>query len=169
MNKPPKNYITPLGLKRLFDEQEYLLKEDRPAVTKVVTWAASLGDRSENADYQYGKKRLREIDRRLRFLAKRIDSAEAVDPETINTNKVQFGATVIIEDEQEVSKSFSIVGIDETDAGKTYISWRSPIGSALIGKEVGDDILVRTPQGEVEYCIIKISYKKILMENWKCV
>lgn len=164
-----KNYITPLGLQKLLDEQEHLLKIERPEVTKVVTWAASLGDRSENADYQYGKKRLREIDKRLRFLAKRIDAAEAVDPEKIDTDKVQFGATVLLEDEEGTKKSFSIVGIDETDTKKSYISWRSPIGSALIGKEEGDEVIVRTPVGEVEYSILKIEYKKIPMENWKCV
>lgn len=169
MSDKEKKYITPLGLKRLFDEQEYLLKVDRPEVTKVVTWAASLGDRSENADYQYGKKRLREIDRRLRFLAKRIDAAVEVDPEKIETTRVQFGASVVIEDEEGTSKSFSIVGVDETDTKNNYISWRSPIGSALIGKEIGDEISVRTPLGEVEYTITNIIYKKISMEDWKCV
>lgn len=163
-----KNYITPKGLKCLFDEQEYLIKILRPETTKVVTWAASLGDRSENADYQYSKKKLREIDRRLRFLAKRIDSAVSVDPLEIKSLRVQFGATVTLQNEDGEEKSFSIVGIDETDTNKFYISWRSPIGSALIGKEKGDDILVRTPLGEVEYSINKIEYKEIEMEDFRC-
>lgn len=163
-----KNYISPKGLKRLFDEQEYLIKILRPETTKVVTWAASLGDRSENADYQYSKKKLREIDRRLRFLAKRIDSAVSVDPLEITSIKVQFGATVTLENEEGLEKTFSIVGIDETDTKKLYISWRSPIGSALIGKEKGDEVQVRTPMGEVEYSITKIEYKEIKMEDWKC-
>ncbi len=169
MNRDQKNYITPTGLKRLFDEQEWLLKEERPRVTKVVTWAASLGDRSENADYQYGKKRLREIDRRLRFLAKRIDSAEEVDPKSIDSKKIQFGATVLIEDEEENKKKLSIVGIDETDTKKGYISWISPIAKALLGKEIGDDVTVQTPLGEVEYNIIKIEYTTIPMEEWQCI
>ena len=169
MNSTEKNYITPKGLKRLFDEQEYLLKVERPNVTKVVTWAASLGDRSENADYQYGKKRLREIDRRLRFLAKRIDGAEEIDPESIASDKVQFGATVEIEGEEDQSRTYRIVGIDETDTKKGYISWKSPIGKALIGKSVDDDVTVQTPLGKVEYCITKIEYKVIPMEDWQCV
>jgi transcription elongation factor GreB len=163
-----KNYITPKGLKRLFDEQEYLIKILRPETTKVVTWAASLGDRSENADYQYSKKKLREIDRRLRFLAKRIDSAVSVDPLEIKGERVQFGATVTLKNEDGEEKSFSIVGIDETDTNKFYISWRSPIGSALIGKEKNDDVLVRTPLGEVEYSISRIEYKEIKMEDFQC-
>jgi transcription elongation factor GreB len=166
--KSDKNYITPRGLKRLFVEQEYLLKVLRPETTKVVTWAASLGDRSENADYQYSKKKLREIDRRLRFLAKRIDCAVSVNPLDIKSEKVQFGATVTLENEEGTLKSFSIVGIDETDTQKKYISWLSPIGSALIGKEKGDDVLVRTPTGEVEYNISHIEYLEIEMEDWKC-
>ncbi|MFT6069740.1 MAG: transcription elongation factor GreB [Bacteriovoracaceae bacterium] len=166
--KSDKNYITPKGLKRLFDEQEYLIKILRPETTKVVTWAASLGDRSENADYQYSKKKLREIDRRLRFLAKRIDSAVSVNPLEIQSEKVQFGATVTLENEEGETKVFSIVGIDETDTKKFYISWRSPIGSALIGKEKNDEVLVRTPLGEVEYSISHIEYKEIEMEDWKC-
>jgi transcription elongation factor GreB len=168
MSTDEKNYITPLGLKKLMDEQEHLLKVERPEVTKVVTWAASLGDRSENADYQYGKKRLREIDRRLRFLAKRIDAAEVVNPEEITSEKVQFGASIIIEDDEGKEKSYSIVGVDETNTEKSYISWKSPIGRALLGKEEGDEVIVRTPQGDVEYTLNLIEYKFIPMEGFEC-
>lgn len=154
------NYITPQGFQKLIDEQDHLLKKERPEVTKVVTWAASLGDRSENADYQYGKKRLREIDRRLRFLKKRIESSQIVDPEKQNSSKVQFGATVIVDD-GEKERKYAIVGADEIDTTKNYISWKSPIGSKLLGKEVGDSINVTTPRGEIELEIIEIRYLKL--------
>jgi transcription elongation factor GreB len=160
MNKK-KNYITPGGLEKLLSEHEQLQKVERPETVKVVTWAASLGDRSENADYKYGKKRLREIDSRLRFLTKRIDAAEAVDPSKIESCKVQFGATVTVEDEDSEIKTYAIVGIDETDSAKSYISWKSPIGSALIGKEIGDTIEIRVPKGNIELEILEIKYQKL--------
>ena len=157
-----KNYITPNGLARLQAELNQLVRIERPEVTKTVTWAASLGDRSENADYIYGKKRLREIDRRTRFLASRIDKAVVVDPTLTKSDKVQFGATVTVEDEEDGSvKTFSIVGVDEISTEKNQISWRSPIGSSLIGKEVGDTILVKIPLGSKTYVIMKIIYAKI--------
>ena len=138
----PKNYITPQGFKRLTDELEQLVKIDRPEITKVVSWAASLGDRSENADYIYGKKRMREIDRRIRFLTKRIDAAEVVDPVKQGSPKVMFGATVLVDDEEGQEKTYCIVGVDEVDVGLGLISWRSPIGKALLGKEEGDNIII---------------------------
>src|SRR5207237_703117 len=123
--KPAKNYITPDGLQRLKDEHRFLLTRERPAVTQVVAWAAGNGDRSENADYIYGKRRLREIDRRIRFLTKRLDAAEIIDPTTQKSDRVLFGATVTVSDEEGSKKIFSIVGIDETDGKKGFVSWIS--------------------------------------------
>lgn len=156
-----KNYITPKGLARLLDELHQLARVERPEVTKTVAWAAGNGDRSENADYIYGKKRLREIDKRVRFLTQRIDLAQVVDPTQIKTSKVQFGASVLIEDEEGESKMISIVGVDEIDTAKGLISWRSPIGSSLIGKLVGDTIEVRTPKGVQNFEILEITYREI--------
>ncbi len=156
-----KNYITPLGYKKLKDELDYLLRVERPEVTKTVAWAAGNGDRSENADYIYGKKRLREIDKRVRFLTSRLDAAHIVDPESITSVKIQFGATVTLTDEEGNEKTISIVGIDEINTEKGHLSWRSPIGSSLIGKAEGDSINVRTPKGEIEYEIIEIIYRNI--------
>src|SRR5436190_10396885 len=131
-----KNYITPSGLQRLKDEHKFLLMRERPAVTKVVTWAASNGDRSENADYQYGKRRLRQIDKRIRFLTKRIDSAEVVDPEAPRpgkaATKVFFGATVRFANGAGEEREICIVGTDEVDLHRNYISWVSPLARALM-------------------------------------
>lgn len=156
-----KNYITPQGFKKLQDELDYLVRVERPEVTKTVTWAAGNGDRSENADYIYGKKRMREIDKRVRFLTSRLDKAHQVNPLEITSIKVQFGATIELLDEEGNSKKFSIVGVDEIDIVKGHISWRSPIGNSLIGKTLGDNVVVKTPKGELEYEIIKIEYKEI--------
>jgi transcription elongation factor GreB len=156
-----KNYITPKGFKRLQDELSHLLKVERPEITKTIAWAASNGDRSENADYIYGKKRLREIDKRIRFLTQRIEAAVVIDPLKIEAIKVQFGATVEIEDEEGESRIVSVVGIDEINTEKGFLSWRSPIGSALIGKSVGDTIEVQTPKGVCAFEIIEIRYQEI--------
>lgn len=153
-----KNYITPAGAKRLQEEYQQLKFKERPEVTKVVAWAAGNGDRSENADYTYGKKRLREIDRRLRFLGKRIDSMEIVDPLKVKSDQVLFGATVSIIDEDDVKKTYSIVGIDEADLSKSRISWISPLASALFKSKVGDWVTFRTPKGTKEVEIISIEY-----------
>ncbi len=153
-----KNYITPKGLERLLAERDFLLKSERPRVTKIVSWAASLGDRSENADYQYGKKRLREIDRRLRFLGARIETAVSVDPESVESERVQFGATVILASEDGSERQFSIVGIDEIDTPRGLISWLSPIAKSLLGKEEGDEVVVRAPAGDRDYEIVEIKY-----------
>lgn len=155
------NYITPKGYKRLTDEQEHLLRVERPEATKVVTWAASLGDRSENADYIYGKKKLREIDRRLRFLAKRIDAANIVDPTLIKSVKVQFSATVVVVDEDGKRKKYSIVGEDETNTKEGLLSWKSPIARGLLGKSIGDIAEIETPSGEIELEIVEIKYVEI--------
>jgi transcription elongation factor GreB len=157
-----KNYISPLGFKKLQDELEHLLRLERPEVTKLVQWAASNGDRSENADYLYGKKRLREIDRRVRFLTKRLDAAVVVDVKNTTSEKVLFGATVEIQDENGTPKTFTIVGVDEVDTSRNRISWQSPIGKALLGKEKGDAVIIRAPGGEVGFEIVAISYSLLL-------
>ncbi len=161
-----KNYITPGGFKRLQDEYDFYKKEERPRITKLVAWAASLGDRSENADYLYGKKRLREIDRRLRFLTKRIAEAEVVDPLAQRAPKIQFSATVTLESEDGVTKVVSIVGVDETDVSKGRVSWRSPLGRSLLGKEVGDTVEVRAPGGTTEFEILDFKYQEIEIEEF---
>ena len=153
------NYITPVGYNRLVNELNELLRVERPEITKLIQWAASNGDRSENADYLYGRRRLREIDRRIRFLTSRIDDSVIVDPSQTKSNKVQFGATVIISDEDGNEKTYTIVGVDEVDTSKGHLSWKSPIGSALLSKEEGDEATIRTPQGETVVEILKISYQ----------
>jgi transcription elongation factor GreB len=155
------NYITPLSHKRLLDELENLLKNERPEVTKLVQWAASNGDRSENADYLYGKRRLREIDRRIRFLTQRLDASVVVDPQKMNSNKIQFGATIELLDEEGKTKTFTIVGVDEVNTSLGRISWQSPVGKSLIGKSSGDEVLVKVPSGEVVYEVISVTYKLI--------
>lgn len=156
-----KNYITPLGLKKILDEVEYLTKVDRPEVTRVVSWAASLGDRSENADYQYGKKRLREIDKRLAFLHSRLKDIHVINPVEIKSLKVQFGATVKVTDEQGAQRTFAIVGEDEICSIKSYISWKSPIGRSLLGKNIGDFAQVQAPKGTIELEIISVEYVEL--------
>ena len=155
------NYITPKGHQKLVDELEQLLKVERPEVTRLVQWAASNGDRSENADYLYGKKRLREIDRRVRFLSKRLDAAVIVDPLKITSEKIQFGATIEVTDEDGKDRRFTIVGVDEVDTAKGRISWQSPIGKTLLGKKEGDEVIVKVPAGEITYEVVSITYKSI--------
>lgn len=163
-----KNYITPGGLQRLRDELRFLLTRERPAVTSVVAWAAGNGDRSENADYQYGKRRLREIDRRIRFLRKRIDAAEAVDPEAPRAGKaatqVFFGATVRFETEAGVEKLVRIVGLDEVDLDRNYISWVSPLAKSLMKAGAGDTVVLRAPGGTERLEILDVTYERIPME-----
>jgi transcription elongation factor GreB len=153
--------MTPAGHKNLVDELEQLIKNERPEVTKLIQWAASNGDRSENADYLYGKRRLREIDRRIRFLSQRLDSAVIVDPAKIKSDKIQFGARVEVMDEEGNKKSFTIVGVDEVDTARQRISWQSPIGKNLIGKSVGDEVLVKVPAGDLIFEVISINYNSI--------
>jgi transcription elongation factor GreB len=163
---PPgsKNYLTPLGWRRMRDELSWLVKTERPQVTSVVSWAAKLGDRSENADYQYGKKRLREIDRRIRYLTKRIEAAEVVDPSLREeTDQVFFGATVTYANSKGEEQTVRIVGIDEMDAGRHYVSWISPIARALIKAREGDTVQLRTPGGDVELEILEVRYEEIPM------
>lgn len=156
-----KNYMTPQGAQKLRDELSHLLNVERPKVVETVAWAAGNGDRSENADYIYGKRRLREIDRRLRFLTRRLDALLEVDPAAQKSDKVLFGATVIIENEDGEERQYQIVGIDETDAKQGRVSWSSPIGKALLQAKVGDVVVLRTPKGEEELEILRIEYKPI--------
>ncbi|KFI09552.1 transcription elongation factor GreB [Vibrio coralliilyticus] len=153
------NLITREGFDRLKKELDFLWKEDRPEVTKKVTWAASLGDRSENADYQYNKKRLREIDRRARYLRKRLEQVKVVDYAPQQEGKVFFGAWVEVENEAGEVKKFRIVGPDEIYGGaKDYISIDSPMARALLKKEVDDEFSVKTPEGEKEWFVNSICY-----------
>ncbi len=157
-----KNYITPSGHARLKAEFDHLLRVERPRVVEVVHWAASNGDRSENGDYIYGKRRLREIDRRLRFLTKRLDAAEVVDPlSQTNVDQVFFGATVTLCDEAGVENTYTIVGVDETDLGRGHISWVSPLARALIKAKEGESVRFQSPAGMREIEILTVEYKPI--------
>lgn len=159
---PVRNYITPQGWQRLKDELYHLVHRERPEVTNIVNWAASNGDRSENADYQYGKRRLREIDRRIRFLTKRLEIAEVVDPETRDTtDQVFFGATVTIWRESGEEQVVKIVGIDEIDTTCNKISWISPLARSLIKAREGDEVRLHTPDGWETIAIVAVEYKKI--------
>lgn len=159
MNKT--NYITPAGYQKLYAEWEDLTKNQRPQIVQVVQWAAGNGDRSENADYIYGKRRLREIDSRLRFLNKRINESLQIDPEKQASETVLFGATVKVQDENEAIKIYRIVGIDETNPKRNKISWKSPIAKALLGKKVGDSCMIKTLEREYEVDILQIKYMQI--------
>lgn len=154
-----KNYITPHGIETLKNEYHELMHKERPKVVEVVAWAASNGDRSENADYQYGKRRLREIDKRLHFLKKRIESAEVVDPTEIKATTIVFGATVTLSDEDGNTRIYQIVGADETDVKLGKISWQSPVARSLLGKKVADEVKIEKPAGEEYVVIEKIEYK----------
>jgi len=160
-----KNYITPSGLQRLRDERRFLLTRERPAVTQVVAWAASNGDRSENADYQYGKRRLREIDRRIRFLTKRIDAAEIVDPEAPRggraATQVFFGATVRYANASGTERVVCIVGLDEVDLDRNHISWLSPLARALMKSGPGDRVVLRAPGSTEQLQILEVRYQPI--------
>jgi transcription elongation factor GreB len=154
-------YITPEGLARIRAEYDELFGIERPKTVEVVSWAASLGDRSENADYLYGKKRLREIDRRLAYLAKIMKQAKVVDPAKQDSqarSQVRFGATVELADEADNRRTLTIVGDDETDAGAGRIGWSAPLARALIGAKVGDERIVRLPSGEKSYEVMAIAY-----------
>lgn len=169
--KTIRNYITPAGLQRLRDEHRFLLTRERPAVTQVVAWAAANGDRSENADYQYGKRRLREIDRRIRFLTKRIDAAEVVDPEAPRAGRaaaqVFFGATVRYANAAGTERTVSIVGLDEVDLDRNYISWVSPLARALMKGKPGDRVMLRAPGGTEPLQILEVCYQRIPMEPFR--
>jgi transcription elongation factor GreB len=153
-----KNYITPGGAKKLREELKTLLNVTRPEMVKTVAWAASNGDRSENGDYIYGKRRLREIDRRIRFLQKRLDIAEIVDPTQQSPGQVLFGATVTVADVEEKKRVYSIVGIDETEVKQGRVSWISPIAKALLNSKIGDVVTLRTPRGDEDLEVTEIRY-----------
>jgi len=157
-----KNYITPAGHARLKDELQELVKRERPRIVEVVAWAASNGDRSENGDYIYGKRRLREIDRRIRFLTKRLEIAEVVDPLRQGDNdQIFFGATVEICDDTGAENSYTIVGVDEADASRGRISWVSPLARALIKARSGDSVRFQSPLGWREIDILDVRYQVI--------
>jgi len=166
-----KNYITPAGLQRLKDEHRFLLNRERPAVVKVVAWAASNGDRSENADYLYGKRRLRQIDSRILFLTKRINAAVVVDPAARRpgsaATRVFFGATVVYKDAVGLKHVVSIVGIDEVDLDRGYISWRSPLANALMKASPGDRVDLRAPAKTERLEIINVVYAPIPMDPFR--
>lgn len=153
------NYITPEGFKRLQEEFSKLFHDERPKLVETVTWAAGNGDRSENGDYIYGKRRLREIDKRLKFLRDRIENAQVVDPSTLSGDKVVFGATVTIEDEDGEVKKYVIVGEDEIEPGQNKISWKSPMAKALLGRRVGDEIEIKRPAGLLIAEIKAVAFK----------
>lgn len=154
-----KNYITPQGHQRLKDELLQLIDVDRPEVVRIVSWAASNGDRSENGDYIYGKRRLREIDRRIRFLTKRLDIAEVVDPSVHHgSDQIFFGATVVYENQAGEGHTVTIVGIDEIDPLNGKISWISPVARALTKAHEGESVVLHTPGGKEELQIIEVRY-----------
>jgi transcription elongation factor GreB len=164
-----KNYITPSGLQRLKDEHGFLLTRDRPAVVEVVAWAASNGDRSENADYQYGKRRLRQIDGRIRFLTKRIEAAEVVDPEAPRAGQPRafFGATVRYANAAGAERVVSIVGTDEVDLNHNHISWVSPLGRALMKSAAGDSVVLEAPGGTEYLTVLEVRYERISVEPFR--
>jgi transcription elongation factor GreB len=166
-----KNYITPGGLQRLKDEHRFLLTRERPAVAEVVAWAAGNGDRSENADYQYGKRRLRQIDGRIRFLTKRIEAAEVVDPEAPRSEqraaKAYFGATVRYANAEGAERVASIVGTDEVDLNRNHISWVSPLGRALMKSAAGDSVVLQAPGGTENLTVLEVYYESISVEPFR--
>ncbi len=166
-----KNYITPAGLQRLKDEHEFLLIRERPAVVEVVAWAAGNGDRSENADDQYGKRRLAQIDSRIRFLTKRINAAVVVDPAARRpgsaATRVFFGATVTYKDAAGLEHVISIVGIDEVNLDRGYFSWRSPLANALMKASPGDTVDLRAPAKTEHLEIIDVKYATIPMDSFR--
>ena len=168
---PVKNYITPGGLKRLNEEYHFLLTRERPAVTEMVAWAAANGDRSENADYKYGKRRLRQIDGRLRFLRKRIEAAQVVDPAAPRSAqasaRVFFGATVRYADASGAERVVSIVGADEVDLKRNHISWLSPLGRALLKAAEGDRVELRAPGGTTDLTVLEVRYERIAVEPFR--
>lgn len=167
---PPgtKNYITPGGFRRLQNELDQLWKNERPALVQTISWAASNGDRSENGDYIYGKKRLREIDKRIRFLAKRLENSVVVDPALRNNcEQIFFGATVTVCGLDGVNRTFSIVGVDEANPAIGLISWVSPLARVLIKTCVGDTVKLRLPNGVDELVVIEVAYNTISFEDNK--
>lgn len=161
MTERPPRYITPEGLARIRSEYDELFTAERPKLVETIAWAAANGDRSENGDYIYGRKRLREIDRRLSYLSRIMKVAKVVDPRLQTArNEVRFGATIELADEADNLRTLTIVGDDEADAGSGKIAWSAPLARALIGARVGDERVVRLPAGEKSYEVIEISYPR---------
>lgn len=161
-----KNYITPAGFRRLQDELDQLWKTERPTLVQTITWAASNGDRSENGDYIYGKKRLREIDKRIRFLAKRLENSEVIDPALrVDCDQVFFGATVTVCGKDGEKRTFSIVGVDEANPACGLVSWVSPLARALLKAREDDTVTLRLPSGVDELLVVEVAYRTITLEN----
>ena len=161
-----KNYITPAGFKRLQDELDQLWKTERPALVQTITWAAGNGDRSENGDYIYGKKRLREIDKRIRFLAKRLENSEVVDPALrAECDQIFFGATVTVCGLDGEHRTFSIVGVDEANPALGLVSWVSPLARALLKAREDDTVTLRLPTGVDELLVVEVAYRTINLDG----
>jgi len=164
-----RNYMTPGGFARLNAELERLVRKERPELVATVAWAASNGDRSENGDYIYGKKRLREIDRRIRFLMVRLDAAEVVDPlarrDDDNADQVFFGATVTVRDEGGAQRTVHIVGVDEIDTARGFVSWVSPMAKALLKAREGDTVTLRTPAGASALDVVRVAYEPLATDQ----
>ena len=158
MGSPTPRFISPEGFARLREEYDNLFAIERPKLVEVIAWAAGNGDRSENGDYIYGRKRLREIDRRLTYLSKVMKAAKVVDPAEQATDQIRFGATVELADDDDTRRTVTIVGDDEADAGVGRIGWSAPLTRALIGAKVGDERTVRLPAGEKNYEVVAIRY-----------
>jgi len=158
---PARNYISPAGYARLRAELKQLVELERPEVVRTVSWAAKNGDRSENGDYLYGKKRLREIDRRVRFLIKRLEAAEVVDSAGRDSDQIFFGSTVTVRTKNGEKRTITIVGVDETDTAKGRVSWISPVARALIKAREADKVLLRTPAGPEELEVLEVRYDPI--------
>jgi len=160
-----KNYMTPAGFARLKGELDHLLGRERPELVATIAWAAGNGDRSENGDYIYGKRRLREVDRRIRFLIKRLDAAEVVDPQSRRDegedDRVYFGATVTVRNARDEERTVSIVGVDEIDTARGYISWVSPMARALLKAREGDTVTLNTPSGVEDLDILLVRYERL--------
>src|SRR6185437_12545047 len=160
-----RNYMTPGGFARLRRELDALVSQERPELVATVAWAAGNGDRSENGDYIYGKKRLREIDRRIRFLVRRLDNAEVVDPAAPRDDDAEsavfFGATVTVANAQGEERTISIVGIDEIDTERGYVSWISPMARALLKAREGDTVVLRTPGGTEDLDVVSVRYRAL--------
>jgi transcription elongation factor GreB len=163
-----KNYMTPAGFTRMKDELDRLVAKERPELVATIAWAAGNGDRSENGDYIYGKKRLREVDRRIRFLIKRLDAAEVVDPTSRRDegedDRVYFGATVTVRNTKQEERTVSIVGVDEIDTARGYISWVSPMARALLKAREGDTVTLNTPGGIEELDIMHVRYERLVTD-----
>ncbi len=160
-----KNYITPAGFRRLQNELDHLWRTERPALVQTITWAASNGDRSENGDYIYGKKRLREIDKRIRFLAKRLENSEVIDPALrIDCDQIFFGATVTVCGQDGENRTFSIVGVDEAEPARGLVSWVSPLARALLKAREDDTVTLRLPTGLDELLVVAVTYRTIHFE-----